>query len=150
MSNAQTLKGNWNEVKGKIQERWGEVTGDELDKVEGKADQLIGLIQKKTGVAEEEINNFVSSISESGATLVEQASERVRNYAGGAAECVQDVAGAAKESAAEMANQIGDQAAAGYEQAQEIVRRRPAESLAVCFGVGVLVGVVGGLILRSR
>jgi uncharacterized protein YjbJ (UPF0337 family) len=148
MSNAQIFKGNWNEIKGQIREKWGDVTDDELDKVEGKSEQLVGLIQRNTGAAREEINKFLSSISDSGASMVEQASDSIRNYVGDATERAQDAAAYAQESAVELANQIGDQAAAGYEQAQEIVRRRPAESLAVCFGVGVLAGVVGGLLLR--
>lgn len=148
MSNAQIFKGNWNEIKGQIREKWGDVTDDELDKVEGKSEQLVGLIQRNTGAAREEINKFLSSISDSGASMVEQASDSIRNYAGDATERVRDAAACAQESAVELANQIGDQAAVGFEQAQEIVRRRPAESLAVCFGVGVLAGVVGGLLLR--
>ena len=148
MSNAQIFKGNWNEIKGQIREKWGDVTDDELDKVEGKSEQLVGLIQRNTGAAREEINKFLSSISDSGASMVEQASDSIRNYVGDATERAQDAAAYAQESAVELANQIGDQAAVGYEQAQEIVRRRPAESLAVCFGVGVLAGVVGGLLLR--
>jgi uncharacterized protein YjbJ (UPF0337 family) len=148
MSNAQIFKGNWNEIKGQIREKWGDVTDDELDKVEGKSEQLVGLIQRNTGAAREEINKFLSSISDSGASMVEQASDSIRNHAGDATERVRDAAAYAQESAVELANQIGDQAAVGYEQAQEIVRRRPAESLAVCFGVGVLAGVVGGLLLR--
>ena len=150
MANAQTVKGNWNEIKGKIQEEWGNVTGDELDKVKGKTDQLIGLIQRKAGVTREEVDKFMSSISESGATMIEQASETIRKCAETTAERVNNAAGSAQETAAEMACRIESQATAGYEQAQEIVRRRPAESLAVCFGVGVLAGVVGGLLLRSR
>jgi len=38
----------------------------------------------------------------------------------------------------------------GYEEAEKVVRQRPAESVAVCFGAGVLVGVFVGLMLRSR
>ena len=148
MSNAQIFKGNWNEIKGQIREKWGDVTDDELDKVEGKSEQLVGVIQRNTGAARDEINKFISSISDAGAAMVEQASDSIRNHAGDATERVRDAAAYAQESAVELANQIGDQAAVGYEQAQEIVRRRPAESLAVCFGVGVLAGVVGGLLLR--
>lgn len=55
--NKEYLKGSWNEVKGKIQERWGDLTDDDLDRVEGKRDQLIGAIQKRYGRARDEAEN---------------------------------------------------------------------------------------------
>ena len=139
MSNTQTANGNWNQVKGKIQEKWGDVTNDDLDRLQGQRDQIIGMIQAKTGAAKEEIGKYISSISES-----------AREYRDVAAERAAEVAANAKESAEKVAGQISDQAQAGYIQAQRVVREKPAESLAVCFGAGVLVGVIGGLILRSR
>ena len=38
----------------------------------------------------------------------------------------------------------------GYEEAEAMIRERPAESAAVCFGVGMVVGVILGLALRGR
>jgi ElaB/YqjD/DUF883 family membrane-anchored ribosome-binding protein len=46
--------------------------------------------------------------------------------------------------------QAADSVREGYEQAEEMIKERPAESAAVCFGVGMLVGVILGLTLRSR
>ena len=139
MSNAQTANGNWNQVKGKIQEKWGDVTNDDLDRLQGQKDQIIGMIQAKTGAAREEIGKYISSISDSASEFSKQAAETAREY--------RDMTA---ERAAEVAGQITDQAQAGYIQAQRVVREKPAESLAVCFGAGVLLGVIGGLILRSR
>ena len=60
--NKLQIKGNWNEVKGKIKQKYGELTNDDLVYVEGKEDELLGRIQKKTGKAKEmlvdEINNL--------------------------------------------------------------------------------------------
>jgi len=47
-------------------------------------------------------------------------------------------------------DQAADTVREGYEQAEGIIRERPTESAAVCFGVGMLVGVILGLALRSR
>ncbi|UZD22253.1 CsbD family protein [Algoriphagus halophytocola] len=49
------LKGNWNILKGKLKEKYGELTDDDLAYVEGQEDQLLGKIQKRTGEAEETI-----------------------------------------------------------------------------------------------
>ena len=139
MSNAQTAKGDWNQFKGKIQEKWGDVTNDDLDRLRGQRDQIIGMIQEKTGVAKEEIGKYVSSLAESASEFSQHAVDTAREYGDMAAIRAQEVAG-----------QIGDQAQMSYEEAQRVVREKPAQSLAVCFGVGVLVGVVSGLVLRSR
>lgn len=41
-----TLKGDWNLVKGKIKEQWGKLTDDDLTEISGRRDQLLGKIQK--------------------------------------------------------------------------------------------------------
>jgi uncharacterized protein YjbJ (UPF0337 family) len=48
------VEGNWNQFKGKVKEKWGELTEDELDQIAGKRDILIGKIQEKYGLAEDE------------------------------------------------------------------------------------------------
>lgn len=55
MSTNLKLKGNWNTLKGEIKEKYGELTDDDLTYVEGKEDQLLGRIQKRTGEAEDKI-----------------------------------------------------------------------------------------------
>ncbi len=55
MSSNLKLKGNWNIMKGKLKEKYGELTDDDLSYVEGKEDQLLGRIQKKTGQAEDKL-----------------------------------------------------------------------------------------------
>ena len=49
-----TVEGNWNQFKGKVKEKWGELTDDELDQIAGKRDILIGKIQEKYGIVEDE------------------------------------------------------------------------------------------------
>ncbi|TVR76517.1 MAG: CsbD family protein [Chitinophagaceae bacterium] len=54
-----TLKGNWNTLKGKLKQKYGELSDDDLAYTEGKEDELIGKIQKKTGKAKAEIIKFI-------------------------------------------------------------------------------------------
>jgi uncharacterized protein YjbJ (UPF0337 family) len=56
------IKGNWNELKGKIKQRWGDLTDDDLTYEKGKEDELIGKIQKKTGKTREDIVKFINSL----------------------------------------------------------------------------------------
>ncbi|RPA70055.1 CsbD family protein [Cyclobacteriaceae bacterium YHN15] len=59
MSLELKLKGNWNELKGKLKERYAELTDDDLMYAEGQEDQLLGKIQKKTGAAKEELSKLL-------------------------------------------------------------------------------------------
>lgn len=59
MSLELKLKGNWNELKGKLKEKYGELTDDDLAYAEGQEDQLLGKLQQKTGAAKEELSKFL-------------------------------------------------------------------------------------------
>lgn len=139
MISQQTLQGNWNEITGKLRAKWGSLTDDDLKVFSGNVDQLVGTIQRKTGEARESIEQFFEQFSSNGASVMGQAAETVRAYAHQAAETVQQTSKQAAASARE-----------GYAEVEHMVRQRPAESLAVCFGVGVVTGVVVGLLFRSR
>ena len=139
MINQQTLQGNWNEIKGKLRTKWGQLTNDELQTFDGNVDRLVGMIQRKTGEARDSVEHYLEEMSANGASAIAQASVTVRDYAQHAAEKVQ-----------ETSKQAADTMRHGYEEAEKVVRQRPAESVAVCFGAGVLIGVVVGLVLRSR
>lgn len=59
---ADKIKGNWNQVKGKLKQEYGALTDDDLQYAEGKEDELIGHIQEKTGKTKEEIKQFIDSL----------------------------------------------------------------------------------------
>lgn len=61
MSNLK-LKGTWNELKGKAKQKYADLTDDDLLYEEGKEDELIGRIQKKTGKARDEVVDWLNSL----------------------------------------------------------------------------------------
>ncbi|HLP03504.1 MAG TPA: CsbD family protein [Opitutaceae bacterium] len=58
--NQLSIKGNWNVVKGKLKQQYAQLTDDDLKYVEGKEDELIGRIQRRTGEAREKIEKFLA------------------------------------------------------------------------------------------
>ncbi|MBL7706663.1 MAG: CsbD family protein [Taibaiella sp.] len=56
------IKGNWNQMKGNLKQKWAQLTDDELLYEEGKEDEMIGRIQKKTGESKEAINKFIEDM----------------------------------------------------------------------------------------
>jgi uncharacterized protein YjbJ (UPF0337 family) len=57
--NKLQFKGSWNEVKGKLKQKYAQLTDDDLTYVEGKDDELIGKLQKKLGKSAEEIRRMI-------------------------------------------------------------------------------------------
>jgi uncharacterized protein YjbJ (UPF0337 family) len=55
------LRGNWNQIKGNIKKRYADLTDDDLLYVEGKEDELVGRLQKKTGETKETIQSWFNS-----------------------------------------------------------------------------------------
>ncbi|MDQ6756305.1 MAG: CsbD family protein [Bacteroidota bacterium] len=56
------LKGDWNETKGKIKQAYGDLNDDDLKREEGKDDELIGRLQKKTGKVKEDVIKWIESL----------------------------------------------------------------------------------------
>ena len=137
--NQQILEGDWNEIKGQLRQRWGQLTDDDLPQIRGDAEQIIGAIQRKTGEAREEIAHYLQELSGSAASATDTATEAISDQAQHASEAVQ-----------QLATQAADQVRSGYHEAERFVRHRPGASLAVCFGAGLITGVVLALSLRSR
>ena len=55
MPNSEEIKGNWNELKGKLKQSYAELTDDDLLREEGKDDEFWGKIQQKLGKTKKEI-----------------------------------------------------------------------------------------------
>lgn len=57
--NQLTLKGNWNIAKGKLRQKYANLTEDDVAYIEGKEDELLGRLQKKTGQTREQIEREI-------------------------------------------------------------------------------------------
>lgn len=64
--NSDIIQGNWTQLKGKVQQQWGKLTGDDLDRIEGKRKELVGLVQERYGYAreqaEQEVDRFLKNM----------------------------------------------------------------------------------------
>lgn len=54
-------EGRWDQLKGKVQQTWGELTDDDLDVAEGNVDELIGRVEERTGESREEIEEKINA-----------------------------------------------------------------------------------------
>jgi uncharacterized protein YjbJ (UPF0337 family) len=60
--NTQTIKGNWNELKGKLKQKYADLTDDDLLYTEGKEDELYGKLQQKLGKTKEEVQKEIDAL----------------------------------------------------------------------------------------
>ena len=57
--NEDQFKGKWNQVKGKVKQKYADLTDDDLLYVEGKSDELLGRLQEKTGKTKEQLKDEI-------------------------------------------------------------------------------------------
>lgn len=139
MINQEMLKSNWNAIVGAVQETFGQISGDDLARVQGNVEQFFGLMQQKAGQSREQVEQFLADFSESAGSTISNAMETASEMATDATRYVSQ----GYEAAAESAER-------GYDYAREVVERRPIESLAVVVGTSLLAGVLIGLSLSRR
>ncbi|MCV9930816.1 CsbD family protein [Flavobacterium sp. LS1R47] len=60
--NITEIKGNWNELKGKLKQKYATLTDDDLMFAEGKEDEVIGRLQQKLGKSKEEVHKIISDL----------------------------------------------------------------------------------------
>jgi len=56
------IRGNWNQIKGKLKEKYGQLSEDDLSYAEGQEEQLLGKIQEKTGESKQQIKDFIDKL----------------------------------------------------------------------------------------
>ena len=135
MINQQTLSGKWNEVRGKIKNKWGKLTDDDLRSFNGNVDQLVGRIQQKTGESREAIEEFLGQVAEEVSQFVSSVRDKIEQTS---------------EQAAESAREGYEAFRQGYAEAEKVVQQRPGQAVAVAFGLGLLSGLGVALLLRDR
>jgi uncharacterized protein YjbJ (UPF0337 family) len=62
MSTKLEIKGNWNEIKGKLKQKYGQLTDDDLVFAQGKEDELLGRLQQRLGKDKEELRRTIEEM----------------------------------------------------------------------------------------
>jgi uncharacterized protein YjbJ (UPF0337 family) len=63
--NRDTIEGQWTQLKGKVKQQWAKLTDDDIGKIEGRRDVLIGKIQERYGIAEDEAEKQIKQFERS-------------------------------------------------------------------------------------
>ncbi len=135
MTTASQIEGGWNELKGKVKQRWGNLNDDELTAFEGNVDEFVGMLQRKTGETRDAVERALDQLDAEVQPWLRQAQETAKQYTD-----------AANQTVANVRDQFAD----GQVQAKRYVKKHPMESIAAALGTGIIVGVVVGLLVRGR
>ena len=139
----------WEQVKGKLRQRFAQLTDNDLEFAEGKAEELFGRLQSKLGMAREELTEILNEMKGEVAPLrfkIDEAKARVESMAG-------DVKARVTHAAEEFKSAATTQAERAYAKARsevgtwtddgtEYVRQRPREALLGALAAGFVVGLL--------
>lgn len=142
--NLQNLQGQWNQLKGEVKKKWGQLTDDDLRWTNGNVDQLIGRIQERTGEKREQIEKYFDSLLSEGSSMLSNAVETVGHAANQATNRLREGYSQVSEQAGQQFAQAREMAGEQYGHAREMVVRNPIQWVAAAFGVGFLAGMIAG------
>jgi uncharacterized protein YjbJ (UPF0337 family) len=138
-----TFDNRWDEIKGKLKQRFGQLTDDDLTFAEGKGEELLARLREKVGMSSEDLDavldEFYAAGSRAGAVRQKTA------------ELVDDVRAKAAVAASEVKSQAGvaydqarQQARGFWQDGEEYVRQNPRESIVTA----LFAGFIAGLLIR--
>ena len=142
--NQDIFEGQWKQMRGELKSWWGKIADDDLDRIGGQKDRLIGLVQERYGYTrdqaaedvERRFNEFAEKTRGVGARIIGKAQE----FGATAANKANEAATATKYKAAQIANTVSETVNPGEFMA--LCRRYPTEALISAAAVGFLLGRV--------
>ncbi len=127
--NKFTFDGSWNEIKGKLRQKYAQLTDNDLQFAEGKGEEFLGRLQSRLGVGADQmhstLNDLKAEVDKSAGTVqgkYEAAKAKVSEVAHDVSAKVSEVASDLKSGAAEQAEHLKHKAAEVYDDAREKVR----------------------------
>ncbi|AMV38346.1 CsbD family protein [Planctomyces sp. SH-PL62] len=142
--NLQNLQGQWNQLKGEVKKKWGQLTDDDLRWTNGNVDQLIGRIQERTGEKREQIEKYFDGLLSEGSSMLSNAVETVGHAANQATNRIREGYSQVSDQAGEQLGHVREMAGEQLGHAREMVIRNPVQWVAAAFGIGFMAGMIAG------
>ena len=139
MVNQTVLEENWNDIKATLKSKWQQLSDHELRGFKGSADELVQMIQRRTGQAKTAIENQLEEMVTQGRSIQKQ----VGQYVSGAASQAGEACGEGYDLAAQK---LAD----GYKQASRYAKENPGAAVAILLGSGILAGLGVAMLMRRK
>ena len=136
--NTTILEGNWDQIKGKLKQRWGKLTNDDISTMHGSYDELQGKLKKAYGYkkdeVEHEIENFLESLN------LRDEAESFRESLLRNAHILKERAEQAYYDSAEEIQRLKDRTIDLQRDAITYAKKNPGKSLGIAIAAGFLLG----------
>lgn len=139
MVTKEQVSGNWNAIVRSVKEKFSQISGDDLTRVQGNVNELIGLVQRKSGQSREWVEAFLNDAGQTTENVGQRIADTASQYAAQASEVISD-----------NYEHLSEGARQGYDYTMKTVSRRPLESVAIALGAGMLTGLMIGLSMASK
>lgn len=140
------LKGNLNEFKDKIKEKWGKLADNDIDSLNGEADQLADTLQQRLGYAKEQATKaaqeFMNDFRGSSKGDNKDNGSKMRKSADQASEEITDLSKDLWGKTVEAAKQVKEEAGEYGKVAAEFIEHRPYQSIAIAGAAGLVLGLM--------
>ena len=145
--NKFTFDSSWNQVKGKLRQKFGQLTDDDLNFAEGKGEELLGRLQQKLGLGEEQLGEVLGEMKASlDGGAVREKVEYARAKASEAADEFKSAASAKAEEfkayTGEVYDHARERARTVKEDTEEYARRNPRQAVLSALAAGFVLGLL--------
>ena len=134
----------WNQLKGKLRQKYGQLTDDDVQFAEGKGEELLGRLQQKLGLGADALQAVLGELCAPG--VVHQKVQQAKDKA---AEIAEDIKIRASATAAELKDYAGEsyeqvtrKARSLHEDGEEYVRQNPRPAVLTALAAGFVVGLL--------
>ena len=139
------LKGNLNEFKNKVKEKWGELTDNDSASLNGDVEQLAYILQQRLGYAKEQAaaaaHEFIESFKDTAKNDEDFDSSIMKNV-GQAADEISDMSKSVYDKTVEAAKHIKEDVGEYGKAAAEFVEQKPYQSIAIAAFTGLVLGLI--------
>jgi ElaB/YqjD/DUF883 family membrane-anchored ribosome-binding protein len=139
MIHHDSLQRGWKEISEKVRRHWVQLTNEDLHSFDGDVGHLVDLIQRKSGDARQIVEHYLNELIVNPGSAFERSAEEVREYAQ-----------KSRERIDEGTRQAVDLLRESRKMVKAYVQQHPAAVMGVCFGAGILAGLMLGLSTRRR
>ena len=140
-----TFDNHRDEIKGKLKQRYGQLTDDDFTFAEGKGDELLARLRERLGISSEDLNAVLDEFYGEAGTRIDQARQKVGELAEEVRAKASVAATEVKHQAEAAYAQARQQARDFWQDGEEYVRQNPRESLVAA----LFAGFVAGLLIRQ-
>ncbi len=140
--NKFTFDGSWTEIKGKLRQKYAQLTDDDLQFTEGKGEEFLGRLKARLGVGAEQLQNTLSDLKLEVEEAAKSAPGKYEAVKQKVSEVAHDVTAKVTEKAEEVYEGAREKACAWNDEGEAYIRKQPRTAVLTGLVAGFLIGLL--------